>query len=139
MICLKAQIKGEPDVPPIIRVFEYANSSDEVIFYNSVEIIREKITKRLKINTNEALVVFCAYVVDQLRARKSVRYIRDNASKILSTQNVMIGVPETLRTIKFEAQVDKLPIKKIMFNEPIPITGSYILTEKSMQKSDKSK
>jgi urease subunit gamma len=139
MICLKAQIKGEPDVPPIIRVFEYANSSDEVIFYNSVEIIREKITKRLKINTNEALVVFCAYVVDQLRARKSVRYIRDNASKILSTQNVMIGVPETLRTIKFEARVDKLPIKKIMFNEPIPITGSYILTAKSIQKSDKSK
>jgi|SRR6476469_9757246 len=136
MICLKAQIKGEPDVPPITRVFEYANSADEVIFYNSVEIIREKITKRLKINTNEALVVFCAYVVDQLRARKPVKYIRENASKILSSQNVMIGVPESLRTINFEAQVDKLPMKKIMFNEPIPITGSYILTEKSIQKID---
>lgn len=139
MICLKAQIKGEPDVPPIIRVFEYANSSDEVIFYNSVEIIREKITKRLKINTNEALVVFCAYVVDQLRAHKSVNSIRKNASKILSNQDVMIGVPETLRTIKFEAQVDKLPMKKIIFNEPIPITGIYILTEKSIQKIDNSK
>ncbi len=139
MICLKAQIKGEPDVPPIIRVFEYANSSDEVIFYNSVEIIREKITKRLKINTNEALVVFCAYVVDQLRARKSVNSIRKNASKILSNQDVMIGVPETLRKIKFEARVDKLAKKEIMFNEPIPVTGSYILTEKSIQKIDNSK
>jgi hypothetical protein len=40
----------------------------------------------------------------------------------------MIGVPETLRKITFEAIVDNMPKKQIItFDEPMP-TSSYILT-----------
>jgi len=127
MIHLKIEVKGEPDVPPFTRIFEYGDKTDEQIFFNSVDIVKEKLARNLKINTNETLLVYCAYIVNELRSGKSKDIIEKNVSKILSTHNVMIGVPETLRKIAFEATIDDLPKKVIIFDEPIPI-GDYILT-----------
>ncbi len=127
MIHLKIEVKGEPDVPSFTRIFEHGDKTDEQIFFNSVDIVKEKLARNLKINTNEVLLVYCAYIVNELRSGKSKDAIEKNASKILSTHNVMIGVPETLRKITFEATIDDLPKKVIIFDEPIPI-GDYILT-----------
>jgi urease gamma subunit len=131
MIIIKAKIKGEPDTPPFIRVFEYKDNSDDLIFYNTVEMIKGKLAQNLKINTNESLIIYCAYVVSELRAHKSINSIEKNASKILSADKVMIGVPETLRKIMFEVTVDKIPKKQITFDEPMP-TSSYILSTTKM-------
>lgn len=128
MIKVKATIYGEADMPPVIKVFEF-NDNDEVIFYNTVEVVKEKLAKNLKINVNETLTVYCAYVVSEICAGKSFDIIENNATKILTIDNVMIGVPETLRKISFEATIDKLPKKHITFEEPIP-TSSYILSNK---------
>jgi len=38
----------------------------------------------------------------------------------------MIGVPESLRKITFEAKIDKLPKRRITLKEPITTTN-YIL------------
>jgi urease gamma subunit len=119
MIVIKAEVKGEPDVPPFKRIFEYLDESDEKIFFGSIKIIREKLSKKLRLNTNESLALYCAYVVDQLRAHKSSDTIEKNAPIIFS-KNVMIGVPETLRTISFEVILDNNPKKKITLHEPIP-------------------
>ena len=127
MIHLKIEVKGEPDVPPFTRIFEHGDKTDEQIFFNSVDIVKEKLARSLKINTNDALLVYCAYIVNELRAGKSKDTVEKNASKILSAHNVMIGVPETLRKITFEATIDDLPKEVIIFEEPIPI-GNYILT-----------
>ena len=127
MIHLKVGVKGEPDVPSFTRVFEHGDKTDEQIFFNSVDMVKEKLTRNLKINTNEALLVFCAYIVSELRGGKRKDIIEKNSSKILSTHNVMIGVPETLRKITFEATIDGLPNEVIIFEEPIPISD-YILT-----------
>ena len=127
MIYIKAEVKGEPDAPPFIRIFEYRDKSDDLIFYGTVEMIKEKLARRLKINTNESLIIYCAYIISKLRAHKSINSIEKNASKILSTDKVMIGVPETLRRVMFEVMVDNIPKKQITFNEPIP-TSSYVLT-----------
>ncbi|MGI0041511.1 MAG: urease subunit gamma [Nitrosopumilaceae archaeon] len=127
MIHLKIEVKGEPDVPPFTRIFEHGDKTDEQIFFNSVDIVKEKLTRNFKINTNEALLVYCAYIVNELRSGKSKDTVEKNASKILSTHNVMIGVPETLRKITFEATIDGLPKEVIIFEKPIPISD-YILT-----------
>lgn len=127
MIHLKIEVKGEPDVPSFTRIFEHGDEVDEQIFFNSVDIVKEKLARNLKINTNEALLVYCAYIVNELRSGKSNDIVKKSASKILSTHNVMIGVPETLRKITFEATIGDLPKKVIIFDEPIPI-GDYILT-----------
>ena len=120
MILIKAEVEGESDVPPFTRVFEYRDKFDEQIFFDSLEITKDKLAKNLRINTNESLALYCGYVVDQLRARVSIENIENNAAKILLPDKVMIGVPETLRRISFEVILDNFPKKKLSFHEPIP-------------------
>ncbi|MDQ6666607.1 MAG: urease subunit gamma [Thermoproteota archaeon] len=126
MILIEVEVKGESDVPPFTRVFEYRDKFDEQIFFDSLEISKDKLAKNLKINTNESLALYCGYVVDQLRARVSIESIENNAAKILLPDKVMIGVPETLRRISFEVILDNFPKKQLSFHEPIP-TSRYAL------------
>lgn len=93
-------------------------------------MINEKLDKNLRVNINESLTIYCAYIVKELRARKPVRVIEKNAQKILPADKVMIGVPETLRKITFEAKIDKLPNRRIILKEPIP-TSNYTLAAKN--------
>ncbi len=121
MIRVKATVKGEQDVPPFTRVFDY----DEQVFFSSAAIVKEKIRQKMKINVNEALMAYCAYVAKSIRAGKKDGYIQKGASEILSADNVMIGVPETLQAITFEATLDN-KVRKVTIKEPIP-TSSYIM------------
>src|SRR5215213_2322603 len=118
MIYVKVKVKGEPDTAPVRHIFFYADESDEELFYNSVNMISEKLDKNLKININESLVIYCAYVIDR------------NARKILPPDKVMIGVPESLRKIVFEVKIDKLPKRRVILKEPITISN-YILAAKN--------
>jgi urease subunit gamma len=126
MIDIQATVKGESDTSPFTRFFLYSDRSDEQVFYNTVEVIKEKLDKNLRININESLLIYCAYVVSGLRARKSISIIERNAQKILPPHKVMIGVPESMRKITFEAKIDKLPKRCITLKEPIT-TSNYIL------------
>jgi urease gamma subunit len=130
MIHIKATVKGEPDTAPFAQTFLYADKSDEQVFSNSLRMIKEKLDKNLRVNINESLTIYCAYIVKELRARKPVRVIEKNAQKILPADKVMIGVPETLRKITFEAKIDKLPNRRIILKEPIP-TSNYTLATKN--------
>ena len=56
--------------------------------------------------------------------------IVNSLSKMLSPEKVMIGVPESIRMISFEASIDDKPTKTISIVEPISITD-YILTSKA--------
>ncbi|MDP8887540.1 MAG: urease subunit gamma [Thermoproteota archaeon] len=123
-------MKGEPDTAPFRHTFFYADESDEKLFYNSVNMIKEKLDKNLKININESLVIYCAYVIGKLRANEAINLIERNAQKILSPDNVMIGVPESLRKIAFEVKIDNLPKRRVILKEPITISN-YILAAKN--------
>src|SRR3954447_16423705 len=108
MMLVRVTIKGEPDTAPLRHTFFYADESDEKLFYNSVNMIKEKLDRNLKININESLIIYCEYVVSKLRADEPINVIERNAKKILSPEMVMIGVPESLRKIVFEVKMDKL-------------------------------
>ena len=126
MIHIKIIVKGEPDVSPFTRVYQYSSKADEEIFANSVTMIKDRLDRNLKININEAITVYSAFIVSELRAGKSIEQIQTNASCLLSPEQVMIGVPETLRTISFEVTLDEEPMKTIVLNAPIQISD-YIL------------
>ena len=137
MIYVKAVIKGEDDTPPFIRLFEYPDQSDELIFFNSVKMIKEKLSKNLKININECLMIYCAYIIEELHTNKSISSIEENATKVLSVNQVMIGVPESLRKITFEVKLDidndnnnNNSHKHIVeMREPIPISKYILATD----------
>ncbi len=125
MINVKMTVKGEPDVPPFTRVFDY----DEQVFFSSASMIEEKIRQKMRINTNEALMAYCAYVVKSIRAGKKDSDVQKAVSKMLSADSVMIGVPETLQAITFEVVMENNRTRKITLTEPIP-TSSYIMAER---------
>src|SRR5688572_22251473 len=105
MITVRARIEGEPDMPAFARLYEYG-SADEEIFFSSAAMVEEKLRCRMKLNTNEALVLYCSYLVKSIRAGKSDEWIENGAAKVLAASDAMIGVPETLRLITFDARID---------------------------------
>ena len=129
MIKIKAIIKGEADIPPLSKLFEYDTNSEK-IFFNGLKIIQTRLLQNLRININETLMLFCGLITQQLRGGKSNSEIVNSLSKMLSPEKVMIGVPESIRMISFEASIDDKPTKTISIVEPISITD-YILTSKA--------
>lgn len=126
MIYIKITVKGEPDTSPFTKVYQYSSKSDEEIFINSAILIKDRLAKNLKININEAILVYSSFIVSELRDGKSIEQIQKNASQLLGPEQVMIGVPETLRTMSFEVMLDDGCMKFIVLNTPIQISD-YIL------------
>jgi urease gamma subunit len=125
LIHIKLTVKGEPDVSPFTRTYHYSSKADEEIFANSVTMIRDRLDRNLKININEAITVYSTFIVSELRAGKPIEQIQKNMPALLSPEQVMIGVPETLRTMSFEITLDGI-LTKIILNTPIQISD-YIL------------
>lgn len=119
-------VKGESDLS-FTKLFEFRNE-DDAIFHNVVELVKDKLSKNLKLNVNEALLTYCAHIVSEIRSNKSESEIVNNSSKILTRDNVLIGVPETLREIIFNITLDSFPKKIIKYIEPIP-TVNYIMID----------
>jgi len=128
LILINAFVKGDPDVPPITPKFEY-DSSSEKIFVNGVNIIKNRLANNLRINLYETLMVYCAYVVSELRSGKTVSSIQDNANRVLSPDKVMIGVPESIRKIVFDVIIDDGPKEIVTFVEPILIRDYILVSE----------
>ncbi|KAG2473668.1 MAG: urea amidohydrolase (urease), subunit gamma [Nitrosopumilales archaeon] len=129
MIRINALVKGEPDLPPITPKFEY-DSSSEKIFLNGVNVVKARLDNNLRINIYETLLVYCAYIVSELRSGKTVSTIQNNAHRILSPDKVMIGVPESIQKIVFDVIIDDRPKEIVTFEKPIP-TSNYILVPKT--------
>lgn len=127
MIDIRVIVRGESDTLPFVRMFQYFDKDEESKFLNSVLAIKEKVEKRLKINATESLVVYCAYVIDQVRDHKSQDDIENAVHDVLSSDQVLIGVPETLREMSFDVIVDKYLKQRIKFSEPMKISN-YIMT-----------
>jgi len=119
-------VKGEPDVSPFTRIYQYSTKTDEEVFVNSITMIKDRIKKNLKININEVITVFSDLIVSELRNGKTIEEIQKNASRLLSPEQVMIGVPETLRKISFDVTLDDKPMNLIVLNTPIKIS-EYVL------------
>jgi len=126
LIHVKITVKGEPDTSPFTRIFSYPKKSDEEIFMNSAIMIKERLDRNLKINTNEALIVYSSYIVSELGENRPVEQIQKDSYKVLSPDQVLIGVPETLREMSFEVKLDDKPTQIVILDTPIPVSD-YIL------------
>ena len=128
MIHIKALIKGEADMPPFTKIFEY-DSDSEKIFFNGVEVIKNRLSQNLRININETMMVYAGLVASEIRLGKSISEIKEMAESFLSSEKVMVGVPESMRKIVLQVKIDAKPKQEIILNEPIPTTD-YILVPK---------
>jgi urease gamma subunit len=81
----------------------------------------------MRININETLTIYLNYIINQLRLHNKSSVITSNLSKLLSPDQVMIGVPESLRKIHFNISSEDKKQLDIKITEPIT-TSSYILS-----------
>jgi hypothetical protein len=79
----KELVQTKPDVAPLTRTCQYSDKADEEMFANSVNLVKEKLDKNLKININEAITAYSALIVSSLREGKSPDEIQKNASRLL--------------------------------------------------------
>ena len=119
-------VQGEPDTTPFTRIYQFYNKTDYIILSNSIKTINNKLSRKMKININETLYIYLKYVIDQLRSHKKRNEIIKNASKLLTPEQVMIGVPESLRKINFNIKLESTQRLRITIKEPISTT-SYVL------------
>jgi len=88
--------------------------------------INDKLSRKMKININETLYIYLNYIIDQLSLHKKRNEIIKNASKLLTPDQVMIGVPESLRKINFNIKLESTQRLRVTIKEPISTT-SYVL------------
>lgn len=119
-------VQGEPDTAPFTRIYQFYNKTDYIILSNSIKTINNKLSRKMKININETLYIYLKYLIDQLRSHKKRNEIIKNASKLLTPDQVMIGVPESLRKINFNIKLESTQRLRITIKEPISTT-SYVL------------
>ena len=81
----------------------------------------ERIQKKLKINLNEVLTIFLDFLVREYRKKSGVDEIKDNLSKLLTHDQVLIGVPELVKNIEFSGIIDTNPKLTVVLDEPILI------------------
>ena len=121
MIDVQITIKGENAQNSSHKKYYYPNESDEEIFFNSVQLVTARIEKKLKINLNEMLTIFLDFLVREYRKKRDIDKIKDNLSKLLTHDQVLIGVPELVKKIEFSGMIDINPKFTMVVNEPILI------------------
>lgn len=125
MMLVNVAIRGEPDTKPYTATFHYSES-DEIIFSESVKMVKDRLGKGLKININETIALFVGYVVTELRNGRTPNDIKNDIPNLLSNDSVLIGVPESLREIMFTVILENSINAKISITSPIPVSN-YIL------------
>ena len=98
---IEVAVQGDPDTNPLIRIFHY-EKSDEPIFLESTKLIKNRLSNNMRLNINETLGLFFAYITTSLNEGKTIIEIQKHIPELLSPHQVMIGVPESLRKLNFE-------------------------------------
>ena len=91
---------------PFTNIFDY-DSDSEKIFFSGVEMIKNRLSQNLRININETMMVYAGLVASQIRLGKSIPEIKEMTESFLSSEKVMVGVPESMRKVVFEAKIDE--------------------------------
>lgn len=96
-----------PHAAPLRRVFEYAGLDDEVLAASAARI-RDMLARGMRLNVNDALLMFAAYVAVSIGDGRDGRRIAEDARGMLEPHNVMVGVPEMLYSMRFDLEMDGL-------------------------------
>lgn len=126
MILVRVTVIGEEGASPFSQVFEYSNESFDKIFLPTIDRIKEKLKQRLRISLYKCLALYCDYMVSRLRTKNDTSSIEQGIRALLSHHDVMTGVPETLRKIVFQMELNRGEQEIITISEPIRIPH-YVL------------
>ena len=113
-------VQGPPDIKSFTKIFSY-DESDKLIFFESTQLIKKHLLNRMLLNINETLDLFIAYVITSLNDDKTIDEIQKHIPKLLSSNQVMIGVPESLQKLTFTIIMNDATRKLMSVTTPIPV------------------
>jgi len=117
---IEVLVQGDPDIKPITKIFHY-EKSDELIFFESTQLIKKHLLNNMRLNINETLGLFVAYVITSLNEHKTIKEIQKHIPNMLLPHQVMIGVPESLRKLTFTITTKDIDKEQIFITTPIQI------------------
>jgi len=97
---IEVLVQGDPDIKPFTKIYHY-EKSHELIFFESTQLIKKHLLNNMRLNINETLGLFVAYVINSLNEHKTISEIQKHIPELLLPHQVMIGVPESLRKLSF--------------------------------------
>jgi urease gamma subunit len=128
LILVRVTLVGDEGASTFSQVFEYSNESFDNLFLPAVGRIKEKLKQRLRINLYECLALYCDYMVSRLRTKNGTTSIEQGVRALLSHHDVMAGIPETLRKIVFQIELNRGEQEIITISEPIRIPHYFLGT-----------
>lgn len=121
---IEVLVEGDPDIQPLTKIFHY-KKSDELIFFESIKLIKNRLENRMRLNVNETLWMFVSYIITSLNEGKKIKEITKYIRDLLTPNQVMIGVPESLRRLTFTISTDDNKIELISITAPISINRYF--------------
>ena len=79
---------------------------DRLTIFSAAELARRRRDKGLKLNYPEAVALICDELLEDGREGKNYEEVMDHAVSILSTDDVLDGVPELVTPIRLEVTFD---------------------------------
>ncbi len=125
---IEVSIQGDPDIKPFTKIYNY-EKSDELIFFESAQLTKKHLLNNMRLNINETLGLFVAYVITSLNERKTISEIQKHIPELLLPHQVMIGVPEGLRNLTFTITTNNTDMEQMSITTPIRI-DQYFLHER---------
>ena len=121
---IEVLVEGDPDIKPLTKIFHY-KKSDELIFLESTKLIKNRLENRMRLNVNETLWLFVACIITSLNEDKPINVITKHIRELLSPNQVLIGVPESLRRLTFTISLNENQSKLISISTPISINQYF--------------
>jgi len=120
LIDARITVKGEPDTQPLIKDFHFDGKIDLKVLSDSVNIITDKLSKGARINVNEVLLIYLDYLISGFESNLEVNDMMVHVSDLINNEQVLVGVPESLREITFDIIGYNTPSSQIVLTNPIP-------------------
>ncbi len=126
---IEVLVQGDSDIKPFTKLFHY-EKSDELIFLESTKLIKKHLLNNMRLNINETLGLFFAYITTSLNEGKKISEIQNHIPELLLPHQVMIGVPESLRKLTFTITTGDTGSEIMSITTPIHISQYFFQERK---------
>ena len=75
---------------------------DVLTIFTAAELARRRRAKGLKLNYPESIALICDELLEAAREGKSYEEVQEQATRVLTREDVMDGVPELIDAVRLE-------------------------------------
>jgi len=126
---IEVLVQGDPDIKPYTETFGY-EKSDESVFFESTQLIKNRLSNNIQLNINETLKIFAAYIITSLNERKTIIEIQKHMPNLLLPNQVMIGVPESMRKLTFTITTNDTESEQLSITAPVRVDQYFLHEQK---------